>query len=137
MLGVDRIPGHPASIDALAALSPDIVATGSEDGMIRVIQVLPHKFCEPMCLSQLTKVGVIASHEEYPIERIKVDRNNKWLGSVSHDDCVKLTDIEDLFEDSEDEDEDMDTDEKKEDKKSGLKEMTNPPAEESGFFDDL
>jgi hypothetical protein len=45
-LGVDRIPGHPASIDALVALTPDVIATGSEDGMIRVIQVLPHKFRE-------------------------------------------------------------------------------------------
>ena len=41
--GVDRIPGHPASVDALVALSPDIIATGSEDGMIRVMQILPHK----------------------------------------------------------------------------------------------
>jgi hypothetical protein len=60
-------------------------------------------------------VGVIATHEEYPIERIKLDRNGKWLGSVSHDDCIKLTDVEDLFEDSdgedgEDQDEDMDED---------------------------
>lgn len=44
--GVDRIPGHPASVDALVALSPDIIATGSEDGMIRVMQILPHKFRE-------------------------------------------------------------------------------------------
>lgn len=44
--GVDRIPGHPQSVDALVALTPDIVATGSEDGMIRVMQLLPHKFRE-------------------------------------------------------------------------------------------
>ncbi|WVW81388.1 hypothetical protein I302_103380 [Kwoniella bestiolae CBS 10118] len=102
---VDRIPGHPASIDAIVALTPDVIATGSEDGMIRVLQVLPHKF-----------LGVIASHEEYPIERIKLDRNSKWLGSVSHDECLKLTDVSDLFEDSdgegdgEDDDEEMDED---------------------------
>lgn len=42
---VDRIPGHPASIDALVALTDDVVATGSEDGMIRVMQILPNKFC--------------------------------------------------------------------------------------------
>lgn len=44
---------------------------------------------------------MIASHEEYPIERLKLDPGGKWLGSVSHDDCVKLTNVEDLFEDSE------------------------------------
>ena len=114
---VDRIPGHPASVDALVALSPDIIATGSEDGMIRVMQILPNKFreCQATRRAQLTAVGVIATHEEYPIERIKLDRNGKWLGSVSHDDCIKLTDCEDLFEESDeegggDEDEDMDED---------------------------
>lgn len=50
-------------------------------------------------------MGVIASHSEFPIERIKLDRNNKWLGSVSHDDCIKLTDVEDLFEESDSENE--------------------------------
>ena len=53
-------------------------------------------------------VGVIASHEEYPIERIKLDHRNKWLGSVSHDECIKLTDVEDLFENSDDEEEEKD-----------------------------
>lgn len=44
---------------------------------------------------------MIATHEEYPIERMRLDRRGKWLGSVSHDDCMKLTDVGDLFEDSE------------------------------------
>jgi hypothetical protein len=43
---VDRIPGHPASVDALVAMTDDVIATGSEDGMIRVMQILPNKFCE-------------------------------------------------------------------------------------------
>ncbi len=57
-------------------------------------------------------VGVIASHDDFPIERIKLDRNGKWLGSVSHDDTLKLTDVSDLFEasDGEDEDEEMEGD---------------------------
>lgn len=48
-------------------------------------------------------MGVIATHDEYPIERLALDRNNKWLGSVSHDECFKLTDVENIFEDAEDE----------------------------------
>lgn len=48
-------------------------------------------------------VGVIASHGDFPIERIKLDRNRRWLGSVSHDETLKLTDVADLFEDSDDE----------------------------------
>lgn len=71
-------------------------------------------------------VGLIASHEEYPIERLKLDRNKKWLGSVSHDECVKLTDVEDILEESEEEDVDM---EEKEDDET--------EAKEGGFFDDL
>ena len=47
---VDRIPGHPASVDAIVALTDDIVATGSEDGMVRVMQILPTKFCESQLL---------------------------------------------------------------------------------------
>jgi hypothetical protein len=82
-------------------------------------------------------VGVIASHEEYPIERLKLDRNKKWLGSVSHDECVKLTDVEDIFEESDgEEDEDMeggggdgDSDEEVEESK--------PSKKEPSFFDDL
>ena len=59
---------------------------------------------QPFCiLFKRSPVGVIASHLEYPIERMKLDRRQKWLGSVSHDDCIKLTDVEDLFEDSEEE----------------------------------
>ena len=41
---MDRIPGHPASVDALVAMTDDVIATGSEDGMIRVMQILPNKF---------------------------------------------------------------------------------------------
>lgn len=44
-------------------------------------------------------MGVIATHDEYPIERLAMDRNAKWLGSVSHDECIKLTNCEGIFED--------------------------------------
>lgn len=39
----DRFPGHPASVDALLALDDDIVLTGSSDGLIRIISILPNK----------------------------------------------------------------------------------------------
>lgn len=53
--------------------------------------------------SYLSIVGAIASHGDFPIERIKLDRNGKFLGSVSHDDCLKLTDVSEILEDSDDE----------------------------------
>jgi len=47
---VDRFIGHPASVDALVPLTDDVVATGSEDGMVRVINILPNRFRESKML---------------------------------------------------------------------------------------
>lgn len=145
-------------MDALVALTDDVIATGSEDGMIRVMQILPNKFCEwdhilPLSLLQrlqslINAVGVIATHEEYPIERMKLDRRQKWLGSVSHDECIKLTDVEGLLEDSDDEggekeddddddddDEDMDADAKPEAEDDSDKDEDEEEEEEEGESD--
>ncbi|KAF8583453.1 WD40 repeat-like protein [Ramaria rubella] len=89
---VDRIPGHPSSIDALCALTPDVILTGSSDGFIRAVEILPTKF-----------LGIIADHGDFPIERLKLDRQAKWLGSASHDEMLKLTDVGDALEDSDEE----------------------------------
>lgn len=71
-------------------------------------------------------MGVIASHEEYPIERLALDRYGHWLGSVSHDECIKLTDVRDMFEDSDDEGE------------GGGRGMgMDIDNDEGGFYDDL
>ncbi|KAF7292875.1 Protein monoubiquitination-related protein [Mycena indigotica] len=70
---VDRVPGHPSSIDALCSLPPAFIAsssspgmentvlTGSSDGLVRAVQVLPTKL-----------VGVVADHGELPVERLAV-----------------------------------------------------------------
>ena len=50
----DRFPGHPSSVDAVLAVDEDIVLTGSSDGLIRIISVLPNKMlgaCELLALS--------------------------------------------------------------------------------------
>ena len=39
----DRFPGHPASVDTLVAVTEDMVLTGSSDGVIRVLSILPNK----------------------------------------------------------------------------------------------
>lgn len=49
-------------------------------------------------------VGVIAHHNDFPIERLSLSHDNSILGSASHDECVKLTDIRDIFDPSDDED---------------------------------
>ena len=60
--------------------------------MIRALQLYPTKL-----------LGVIADHGEFPIERLKLDRSQRWLGSASHDEVLKLTDVKDALEESDDE----------------------------------
>ncbi|KAJ7628543.1 WD40-repeat-containing domain protein [Roridomyces roridus] len=141
---VDRVPGHPSSIDALCSLPEelqnsagmeDTVLTGSSDGYVRAVQFLPTKL-----------VGVVADHGELPVERLAVgmagaqisggaddseddddsdepgevvgkgkgkgkakgDQEEEeegdgagpgrwWVGSVGHDETLRLTDLEAFF----------------------------------------
>ncbi|KIM41626.1 hypothetical protein M413DRAFT_71725 [Hebeloma cylindrosporum] len=131
---VDRIPGHPLSVDALCALPsglPNVdtastILTGSSDGYVRAVQILPTKL-----------LGVVADHGEWPIERIsiggghgqlsldtkdshstkigdksmEVDQEEAfgandaerrwWVGSVGHEEVLRLTDLEGFFRDNE------------------------------------
>ncbi|KAJ3511273.1 hypothetical protein NLJ89_g4189 [Agrocybe chaxingu] len=128
---VDRIPGHPLSVDALCSLPSELpnvdtsstILTGSSDGMVRAVQILPTKL-----------LGVVADHGEWPIERISIgggcghlsieskdkgsttvtsagnsgdDKESRqrrwWVGSVGHDEVLRLTDLEGFFRDNEDE----------------------------------
>jgi WD repeat-containing protein 55 len=99
---VDRIPGHPHSIDALCTLpssypsAHSTILTGSSDGLLRAVQLYPTKL-----------LGAIADHGEFPIERVRVDMGGegRWVGSVGHEEVIKLTDLKDVFEDDKEEDE--------------------------------
>lgn len=87
---VDRVPGHPASVDTLCMLDQDTVLTGSSDGLVRVVQILPSKL-----------LGVIADHDGLPIERMK--RKQSTLATIGHSNAVKLTDLSPLLNDDDDE----------------------------------
>lgn len=95
---VDRVPGHPQSIDALCTLpssypsSHSTILTGSSDGLLRAVQLFPTKL-----------LGVVADHGSFPIERIAVDLGGegRWVGSAGHDDTLKMTDLRAIFEDEE------------------------------------
>ncbi|KAG9313798.1 WD40-repeat-containing domain protein [Chiua virens] len=99
---VDRVPGHPQSIDALCSLpssylsSHSTILTGSSDGFLRAVQLFPTKL-----------LGVVADHGSFPIERIVVDQSGegRWIGSAGHDDTLKMTDLKDIFEDEDCDDE--------------------------------
>lgn len=98
---VDRIPGHPSSVDALVTLDADTLLTGSSDGLVRVVQVLPHKL-----------LGVVADHEGMPVERLR--RKERWLASIGHGSEVKMTDVGPLLEDDDSGEEDGEDEEEEE-----------------------
>lgn len=88
----DRFPGHPQSIDALLKVDEDTLLTGSSDGLIRVVQIQPDKF-----------LGVLGDHEGFPIEKLKFNANQDFVGSVTHDNLIRLWDARILRDDYEDE----------------------------------
>ena len=73
---------------------------------MRLVQLFPTKV-----------LGVVADHGEFPVERLKMDMPSsssdpasssspsRWLGSVSHEDVLKMTDLGDALEESDAEDE--------------------------------
>ncbi|XP_077215704.1 WD repeat-containing protein 55-like [Tasmannia lanceolata] len=137
----DRFLGHPLSVDVLLKLDEDTLISGSEDGVIRLVGILPNRIIQP-----------IAEHSEYPIERLAFSHDRKFLGSVSHDQMLKLWDLHELLEGwqnapgnplvTADSDADMDEDVKapkssegSKRKKSNAGQLSNASA--SGFFADL
>jgi len=84
----DRFPGHPASIDALLKVDEDTVLTGSSDGVVRLVQIHPDKL-----------LGVLGDHDGFPIEKLQFNAGRKLVGSVSHDNLIRLWDARMLLDD--------------------------------------
>lgn len=78
----DRFPGHPESIDAVIKYDEDTIITGSSDGLVRILSILPNKL-----------LGVVGDHNEFPIERLSLSADRALLASASHDNSVKLWDL--------------------------------------------
>ena len=92
----DRFPGHPSSIDALLRIDDDTVLTGSSDGLVRAVQLLPNQL-----------LGVLGGHDGFPVEALGWGAKRAYVGSLSHDENIRLWDGSFLKDD----DEDMDDDE--------------------------
>ncbi|KAG0503486.1 hypothetical protein HPP92_003558 [Vanilla planifolia] len=82
----DRLLGHPMSVDALLKLDENTLISGSEDGVIRLVGILPNRIIRPL-----------AEHSEYPIESLAFSYDRKFLGSISYDQMLKLWDLEELL----------------------------------------
>ncbi|XP_070552585.1 WD repeat-containing protein 55-like isoform X2 [Ptychodera flava] len=81
----DRFPGHPLSIDCMVPITEDVLCTGSLDGIIRAVHVLPNRF-----------LGVIGEHEDNPIESLAVSNDGSLLLSSSHDQKIKFWNVSDI-----------------------------------------
>ncbi|KAF5480264.1 hypothetical protein F2P56_001027 [Juglans regia] len=79
----------PNSIDALLKLDEDRIITGSENGLISLVGILPNRIIQP-----------IAEHSEYPVERLAFSHDRKFLGSIAHDQMLKLWDLDDILQTS-------------------------------------
>lgn len=104
----DRMIGHPNSVDTMVVIDQNTICTGSSDGLIRICEIHPNRL-----------LGVIGEHPDFPIERIKLSRDNRFLASCSHDLTVKFWNMEEIFESDEEgkgeemEEEAMEMDDKK------------------------
>ncbi|XP_072256786.1 WD repeat-containing protein 55 [Pyxicephalus adspersus] len=78
----DRFAVKAESIDCMIPINDNIVCTGSMDGVIRAINILPNRV-----------IGTVGQHPGEPIEQLAKSHDGKYLGSCGHDQKVKFWDI--------------------------------------------
>ncbi|KNA16466.1 hypothetical protein SOVF_088990 [Spinacia oleracea] len=79
----------PNPVDALLKYDEDRLVAGSSNGIISLVGILPNRIIQP-----------IAEHSEYPVERLAFSHDKKLLGSISHDNMLKLWDMDELLQGS-------------------------------------
>ncbi|PNW87205.1 hypothetical protein CHLRE_02g113250v5 [Chlamydomonas reinhardtii] len=117
----DRFPGHPESVQALVAFDDDTLLTGSSDGAVRVVGVLPNRL-----------LGILGQHNgDHEVERLALSADKHVLVSMSHDSAVKLWDLALLHEDDDEDGEE----EEEEGGEEGAEEGAQAGAEEEAGGD--
>ncbi|XP_063784850.1 WD repeat-containing protein 55 isoform X2 [Pseudophryne corroboree] len=81
----DRFAVKAESIDCMIPISDNVVCTGSTDGIIRAINILPNRV-----------IGTVGQHPGEPIEQLSKSRDGKLLASCAHDQKVKFWDVSSL-----------------------------------------
>ncbi|KAJ1554299.1 Apoptotic chromatin condensation inducer in the nucleus [Nowakowskiella sp. JEL0078] len=102
----DRLPGHPSSINSLLPVSEHCIATGADDGIIRVVGIVPNKLLGVVGL-HVKGSGIDIGNDEvededkidseddgFPVEKLKLVPGTSWIASSSHDEVVRFWDTE-------------------------------------------
>lgn len=98
----DRFPGHPDSVDAMVKIDESTIATGSSDGLIRVVQIQPNKH-----------IGIIGDMQNFPVEGIKYSRDKLIIGTYAHDEIIRFWDTSFLLEDEDEKEEEEELEDEK------------------------
>ena len=98
--------------------------TGSSDGLIRALQVHPNKL-----------LGVLGSHDDFPVEGMRKSFDNTLLASFAHDPLIRFNDVSVFYEEEEEEGEDEENGEE-EDGEGMDEEEADPHAMDSASVDD-
>ena len=118
----DRYPRATSgsSIDALLKLDESTLLTGSSDGLLRVVSLHPNKV-----------IGALGQHDGFPIEGMEFSATRQFVGSISHDNYIRLWGMDVLNEDQDDGD-----DEEEEDSDDEDLPMANAPPARGGQASD-
>ncbi|CAJ0936742.1 unnamed protein product [Ranitomeya imitator] len=81
----DRFAVKAESIDCMIPITDNIVCTGSMDGVIRAINILPNRV-----------LGTVGQHPGEPIEQLAKSRDGRFLASCAHDQKVKFWDLSNI-----------------------------------------
>ena len=91
----DRYPGHPETVDCSVKIDERTLLTGSSDGLIRALQVQPNKL-----------LGVLGSHEDFPVEGMKKNHDDTLIASFAHDPIIRFNDVSIFYEGGDEDEED-------------------------------
>uniref|UniRef100_A0A672ZCW0 WD repeat-containing protein 55 n=1 Tax=Sphaeramia orbicularis TaxID=375764 RepID=A0A672ZCW0_9TELE len=81
----DRFAVKAESVDCIVPVTDSIMCTGSMDGYIRAINLLPNRV-----------IGCIGQHVGEPIEELATSWDSRFLVSTGHDQLIKFWDISSL-----------------------------------------
>ncbi|KAG9490932.1 hypothetical protein GDO78_006320 [Eleutherodactylus coqui] len=81
----DRFAVKAESIDCMIPINDNIVCTGSVDGIIRAVNILPNRV-----------IGTVGQHPGEPIEQLAKSRDGRFLASCAHDQKVKFWDVSNI-----------------------------------------